>query len=151
MKNNKVFINIIIVNIFLCLLISCDIDKKNKKTEKYGPLEGVWKLSEFYTLANSDTILKNFTKIQHKIYLNGHVIWNTDPDENGIDWSGYGKYTFKNDTITEILTSMSTSMKSDINTYIIPIDFKGNSYKQVNTYIKNDTVFKNIEVYKKIY
>ena len=150
MKNNKFLINIIIVNTLLSILISCDSNKQNIKTEKYGPLEGVWKLSEFYTLANGDTILKDFTKVQHKIYLNGHVIWNTDPDKDGVDWSGYGNYSFKNDTITEILTSMSVSMKSDVNTYVIPIDFKGNSYKQVNTYIKNDTIYKNVEVYKKI-
>ncbi|MEN8879937.1 MAG: hypothetical protein ABF311_07170, partial [Polaribacter sp.] len=102
------------------------------------------------TLANSDTIVKNYNKVQHKMYLNGHVLWNTDTDENGVDWSGYGTYSFKKDTITETLTSTSKSMKSDINTYVIPIDLNVNSYKQVNTYYRNDTVFKNIEIFTKI-
>lgn len=135
------------VSLIIVLLATCNtqVNRKNK-----NPLQGVWKLDAFYTLANSDTIVKNYNKVQHKMYLNGHVIWNADTDENGVDWSGYGTYSFKNDTITETLTSTSKSMKSDVNTYVIPIDFKINSYKQVNTYYRNDTVFKNVEIFTKI-
>lgn len=137
------------LSLAIVLFASCNT-QDNGKNQNQDPLQGVWKLDAFYTLANADTIVKNYNKVQHKMYLNGYVIWNADTDENGVDWSGYGTYSFKNDTITETLTSTSKSMKSDVNTYVIPIDFNVNSYKQVNTYYRNDTVFKNIEIFKKI-
>ena len=139
----------IVASLFLVFLASCNSNTKLEKKNE-DPLQGVWKLNAFYTLANADTIVKDYSKVQHKIYLNGHVLWNTDTDANGVDWSGYGTYTFKNDTITETLTSTSKSMKSDVNTYVIPIDFYTDSYKQVNTYYRNDTIFKNIEIFTKI-
>ncbi|WP_405562151.1 hypothetical protein [Polaribacter sp. Asnod6-C07] len=145
MKTKIKIFKAIILSVFLGLLVSC-----NNKNNVQAPLKGVWKLDAFYTLANSDTIVKEYNKVQHKIYLNGHVLWNTDTDKNGVDWSGYGTYTFKNDTITEKLTSTSKSMKSDVNTYVIPIEFNTNTYKQVNTYYRNDTIFKNIEIFTKI-
>ncbi|WP_064965504.1 hypothetical protein [Tenacibaculum ovolyticum] len=129
----------------LLICISC-----NSKNEKLKPMEGVWELSEFYHLANGDTLRVDTTKVQHKFYLNGRVIWNTDPEKDGSEWHGYGTYTFKNDTITEILTSMSKTMKSTVNKYIIPIERGNKWYKQVNTYMRNDTIYKNIEVYKKL-
>ncbi len=144
-KNNSV----VKLSLLLTLFISCNT-QQNKENKNTDPLQGVWKLDAFYTLANADTIVKDYNKIQHKIYLNGHVLWNTDTDKNGVDWSGYGTYTFKNDTIIEKLTSTSKSMKSDVNTYVIPIEFKKDAYKQVNTYYRNDTVFRNIEIFKKI-
>ena len=146
MENNLKIQKVIIASIFLVFLASCN-SAINLKKQKEDPLQGVWQLNAFYTLANTDTIVKDFNKVQHKIYLNGYVLWNTDTDINGIDWSGYGISTFKNDTITETLTSTSKSMKSDVNTYVIPIDFYKDSYKQINTYYRNDTVFKNIEIF----
>lgn len=137
------------LSLAIVLFASCNT-QDNGKNQNQDPLQGVWKLDAFYTLANADTIVKNYNKVQHKMYLNGYLIWNADTDENGVDWSGYGTYSFKNDTITETLTSTSKSMKSDVNTYVIPIDFNVNSYKQVNTYYRNDTIFKNIEIFKKI-
>ncbi|MFW2376834.1 MAG: hypothetical protein ACN4ES_09810 [Cellulophaga baltica] len=137
----------------LLLCISCNTSNKDKEITPpvdVDPIEGVWELSHFYHLANGDTLITDTSKVQHKIYLDGHVIWNTSPAEDASEWHGYGTYTFKNDTITEVLTSMSYSMKSDINTYIIPIERTKNSYKQVNTYSHNDTVFHNIEIYKRI-
>jgi len=137
--------------VFLLLIcISCNSTINNKKVKKLNQMEGVWELSEFYHLANGDTIITDTTKVQHKFYLDGHVIWNTDPAEDTSEWHGYGTYTYKNDTIIEILTSMSKTMKSDVNKYIIPIERGTKWYKQVNTYEKNDTIYKNIEVYRKL-
>jgi hypothetical protein len=136
----------------ILLLIGICISCKTTSTisKKMDPIQGVWKLNAFYTLANGDTIVTKTDKVQHKIYLNGHVIWNTDPEPNGNEWHGYGTYTYENNTITEELTSMSKSMISDVNAYIIPIEIGLKTYKQVNTYTRNDTIFKNIEVYKKL-
>ncbi|WP_289041763.1 hypothetical protein [uncultured Zobellia sp.] len=131
-------------------LFTCCTSRVNKPSVNFSPIDGVWELSHFYNLGNGDTLSVDTSKVQHKIYLDGHVIWNTDPAADASEWHGYGTYTFKNDTITETLTSMSKSMQSDVNTYVIPIERSSNTYKQVNTYERNDTVFKNIEVYRKL-
>jgi len=152
MKKKASLKNNIFANSFLLLLIciSCNSKTTDKEIKKLNPIEGVWELSHFYHLANGDTLITDTSKVQHKIYLNGYVIWNTDPAPDASEWHGYGTYTYKNDTITEILTSMSKSMKSDVNKYIIPIEHNKDSYKQVNTYKKNDTIYHNIEIYKKL-
>ncbi len=144
--------NLIFANFSLLLLVlsSCGSTSSTAEAKNATPIDGVWELSHFYNLGNGDTLITDTSKVQHKIYMDGHVIWNTNPAPDGSEWHGYGRYTFKNDTITETLTSMSKSMQSDVNTYIIPIERSTNSYKQVNTYSRNDTVFQNIEVYKKL-
>lgn len=142
---NTIFPNLL----FLAVIItSCNSAINNKKN--LDPMKGVWELNQFYHLMNKDTLVSDTTKVQHKIYLNGYVIWNTNPASDSSEWHGYGTYTYKNDTIIEILTSMSKSMKSDINKYIIPIERGHKTYKQVNTYKNNDTIYQNIEVYKKL-
>ena len=147
---NIVFTNLLLTILISIFYVSCNSKMNNKKVENLNSMEGVWELTHFYHLANGDTLITDTSKIQHKIYLNGHVIWNVDPVPNSSEYHGYGTYTYKNDTIIEILTSMSKSMKSDINKYIIPIERSNRSYKQVNTYKNNDTIFNNIEVYQKI-
>ena len=149
MNKKSVLKNIIFANLFLLIIIniSCTTKSNNKKS---SPIDGVWELSHFYHIANGDTLITDTNKVQHKIYLDGYVIWNTNPAPNSSEWHGYGTYTYKNDTITEILTSMSKTMKSDVNTYIIPIERGNKTYKQVNTYKNNDTIYHNIEVYKKL-
>ncbi|MBU3025845.1 hypothetical protein [Zobellia galactanivorans] len=148
MKKKAALLYLVFTSALLCVCCNSLPDDKSAKTGH--PIEGVWELSHFYHLANGDTLSVDTSKVQHKIYLEGHVIWNTDPAPDASEWHGYGTYTFKNDTITETLTSMSRSMQSNVNTYVIPIERSKNTYKQVNTYERNDTVFKNIEIYKKL-
>ena len=144
------FKNLFYLALISIVSIACGSRINSKKAENFNTMEGVWELSEFYHLANGDTLIVDTSKVQHKIYLDGYVIWNTDPAPDATEWHAYGTYTYKNDTITEKLTSTSKSMKSDINTYVIPIERGKDSYKQVNTYKNNDTIYHNIEVYKKI-
>ncbi|MGJ8738540.1 hypothetical protein [Zobellia laminariae] len=144
--------SIVFASTFLLTIIclSCNATGNLEKVSNSSAIDGVWELSHFYNLGNRDTLSVDTSKVQHKIYLDGHVIWNTDPAADASEWHGYGTYTFKNDTITETLTSMSKSMLSDVNTYVIPIERSNNTYKQVNTYERNDTIFQNIEIYKKL-
>ncbi|CAM4339082.1 hypothetical protein [Zobellia nedashkovskayae] len=144
--------SIILASTFLLTIIciSCNATGNLEKVSNSSAIDGVWELSHFYNLGNGDTLSVNTSKVQHKIYLDGHVIWNTDPAADASEWHGYGTYTFKNDTIIETLTSMSKSMQSDVSTYVIPIERSNNTYKQVNTYERNDTIFQNIEIYKKL-
>lgn len=149
-SKKNIFKNLFLLLLISIIIISCDSKINSKKVKNSDPMEGVWELNHFYHLANGDTLLTDTTKVQHKIYLDGYVIWNTDPASDSSEWHGYGTYTYKNDTIIETLISMSKSMKSDINKYIIPIERGNKSYKQVNTYRRNDTIYHNIETYKKL-
>ena len=77
-------------------------------------------------------------------------MWTSDPAPDSSEWHGYGTYTYKNDTLTETLISMSIPMRSDNNTYSIMVDLGENSFKQVIEFENNDTIYQNIEVYKKL-
>ncbi|WBX74737.1 hypothetical protein PG913_06115 [Tenacibaculum pacificus] len=138
------------ITLILVFYFSCESKLNDKKNKKLDPMEGVWELTEFHHLKNGDTLITDKNKVQHKIYLNGYVMWNTNPASDSSEWHGYGTYTYKKDTVIEILTSMSKSMKSDVNKYIIPVKHGYKTYKQINTYKNNDTIYQNIEVYKKL-
>lgn len=135
--------------LIICAACSSASDNKNDNT-KSSKIDGVWKLTHFYKLADGDTIMTDTKKIQHKIYLDGYVIWNVNATSDASEWHGYGTFTFKNDTITEVLTSMSKSMKSDVTKYVSPIILGKNTYKQVLRYENNGINYQHIEVYKKL-
>ncbi len=135
----------------LVLVLSCNaVGKHSGANQGTHTMDGVWKLSAFYRLAGKDTLITDTTKIQHKIYLNGHVIWNVNPEADDLEWHGYGAFTYKNDTIIETLKAMSKTMQGAHTTYIIPIERGKGVYKQINTYKRNDTVYHNVEVYTKL-
>ncbi|WP_075602919.1 hypothetical protein [Saccharicrinis aurantiacus] len=126
------------------LLICCE----NKPTAK--SIEGVWELTNFYRIKEADTILNISDKVQHKIYLDGHVIWNVSSGPDSTEWHGYGTYTFENDTLTEILTSTSIPMRSDNNMYLLRVELNGNNFKQIVEFEYYDTLYQHIELYKKL-
>ena len=57
-------------------------------------MEGVWELTYFYLTANSDTLILNTNKTQHKIYLDGFVIWNVSPSNKTNEWHRFGTYNY---------------------------------------------------------
>ena len=73
MKKMAALKNNIFTNSFLLIIIciSCNSTNTDKEIKKRNPMEGVWELSQFYHLANGDTLISNTNKVQHKIYLNG--------------------------------------------------------------------------------
>lgn len=113
-------------------------------------IDGVWKQTAYYKLANNDTIQKNFSKIQHKIYLDGYVMWNSDAGSDNIDWHGYGKYSIKKDTIIESLISMSVSLKGYTTVFPITYKINNNTLKQIIHYTDKNINYQNIEIYQKI-
>ncbi|MCK4699157.1 MAG: hypothetical protein KAT38_02435, partial [Bacteroidales bacterium] len=127
-----------------------DTTASNETLELIDPMEGVWEQTNYYFLANGDTIFTSDTRVQHKIYLDGYVMWTADPAPDSSEWHGYGTYTYKYDTLTETLISMSIPVRSDNNIYSIPVDLGKNSFKQVIEWENNDTIYQNIEVYKKL-
>lgn len=151
LKKQQLFIlNLFFIILISVFCISCESKLNDKKVKKLDPMQGVWELTEFYHIKNGDTLITDRDKVQHKIYLDGYVMWNTNPESDSSEWHGYGSYTYKKDTVVEILTSMSASMKSDVNKYIIPVKHSYKTYKQINIYKNKDTIYKNIEVYKKL-
>ncbi|WP_405608063.1 hypothetical protein [Polaribacter sp. Asnod1-A03] len=148
MKNshfNIVKIFKIIFFLGLTIFISC-----NSKVDKKDPLEGVWEQTNFFRLKEKDTILKDNSKIQHKIYLDGFLIWNSDAAKDSVEWHAYGTYKLKNDTLVETLTSMSLPLKGYHSIYPIVIETTDTSFKQIINYQENGVNYQNIEVYKKL-
>lgn len=135
--------SVLLLALLLCISCNSTMDKKDK-------LEGVWKQTNFFRLKEKDTILKDNSKTQHKIYLDGFFIWNSDADKDSVEWHGYGTYTFKNDTLVETLTSMSLPLKGYHSVYPIIIETTNKSLKQIISYQENNINYQNIEIYQKL-
>ncbi|WP_281990087.1 hypothetical protein [Aquimarina aggregata] len=143
-----------LVLFFWFTFMHCSCKQKSEHTSIHktiDPLEGVWKQTNFYRLSNSDTIISDSTKVQHKIYLDGYVMWTSNATIDSLEWHGYGTYTYKSDTLTETLTSMSIPLRAYTNIYPIKIDLsKEDVLKQIIQYKNNDTIYQNIELYRRL-
>ncbi len=125
----------------------------SKEMEFADPLEGVWELTNHYWVTEWDTFYDDNVGVQHKIYLDGYVMWTADPSPDSSEWHGYGTYQFKNDTLIETLLSMSLPMKEAMGSdeeVILTVKYDDNSFKQANQGVYNDTVFYNTEEWKRI-
>jgi hypothetical protein len=137
----------LVVSTFL-IFIACNVTTKPK-----DPIEGVWEQTHNYVLANGDTVFSSDNNFQHKIYLDGYVMWTMDPASDSSEWHGYGTYKLKNDTVIEKLLSMSIPMKAQMGSegeFILKIDYDENNFKQEIRSKSNDTIYQQIEVYKRL-
>ena len=152
--NMSIFKYLFLVFSVFLICIACnqktDTTTSNETIELIDPMEGVWEQTNFYQLMHGDTLVSLDNLVQHKIFLDGYIMWTRNPSIDSSEWHGYGTYTYKNDTLTETLTSMSLTMMSDDNIYSIQVDLGENSFKQLSEIEYNDTIYKNIEVYKKL-
>jgi hypothetical protein len=114
------------------------------------PMEGVWELISYCRLANEDTTFKSENSNEHKIYLDGYVIWNHDPDPDSTEWHGFGTYTFTDGMITETLLSMSISMRRHSTPTPMKIVLGDNSFEQVQKSEMNGITYQQIWKYKKL-
>ena len=136
----KVITSIFFSNALLHCMLS---EIRNRYTfwsvEPADPMVGVWEQIQSCFLVNGDTVEFNNNSVHHKIYLDGYVIWNSDPAEDSSEWHGYGTYRFNNDTLIEELLSMSQSMQdlwgADMEA-ILKIEFKENTFKQMQEHLK---------------
>ncbi len=158
-----IFLNISILRylflVFSAFLLCIACNQKtnatasNETIEPIDPMEGVWEQTHSCSLVNGDTVRSRDNSFQHKIYLDGYVMWTADPATDSLEWHGFGTYRYKNDTLIEKLLSMSIPMKDawgSENEFIFKIDYDGNTFKQVMAGEYNDTIYQNIEVYKKL-
>lgn len=125
----------------------------NETTKPKDPIEGVWEQTHNYVLANGDTVFSSDNNVQRKIYLDGYVMWTTDPAPDSSEWHGFGTYIIKNDTVIEKLVSMSIPMKAQVGSedgFILKIDYNENNFKQEIRSKINDTIYQQIEVYNRL-
>jgi hypothetical protein len=144
----RIFRKLFFVFSVLVIFIACNVTTKPK-----DPIEGVWKQTHSYVLANGDTVFSTDKNVEHKIYLDGYVMWTQDPASDSSEWHGFGTYTIKNDTVIEKLLSMSNGMKAQRGSkdgFILKIDYDENNFKQVIRSEYRDTIYQSIEVYKRL-
>ena len=149
------------------LFLSCiacnqktDTTASNETIELNGPLEGVWEKTNGYYVVHGDTVSSGEGwKLQHKIYLDGYVMYTAEPYPDSTELFGFGTYRYENDTVIEKIMTMSIWMKGvaenmegaeDFSDFPFKIYFDGNTFSQVAQWEFNDTTYQSIEVYKKL-
>lgn len=150
---------LILLFILIPFCIACnqqsDEGKSNEDVLGVDPIEGVWELSNFYWVKDGDTLYPEPEEIgfQHKIYLDGYVMWTADYESHSSEWHGYGTYRLNNDTLIEKLLSMSLPMQAEMGSedeVILKIDYDKNSYKQATERMHRNAVYQFIEEWKKL-
>ena len=153
LSNIHIFRYLFLVFSLFLICIACNqknhTTASNETIELDDPMEGVWKLISYCRLANEDTTFKSENSNEHKIYLDGFVMWNHDPDPDSSEWHGFGTYTYNNGMVTETLTSMSITMRSYIPSPM-RIDLGENSFKQVDLSENNGIIYQQIWRFKKL-
>ena len=133
------------------ICFACSLEKQTTTTKEIDdPMEGVWELISYCRLANEDTTFKSNNNNEHKIYLDGYVMWNHDPDPDSTEWHGYGTYTFADGMVTERLTTMSIPMRRYSAPTPVKIVFGDNSFEQVQKSERNGITYQQIWRYKKL-
>ena len=149
-KSRYIFLAFSFVLIFTACNQSKHIAASEKTIGSDDPLEGVWELISYCRLANEDTTFKSQNNTEHKIYLDGYVMWNHDPDPDSSEWHGYGTYTFSDSILTETLTSMSIPMRRFYTPTPMKIVFGKDSFEQVQKSEINGVTYQQIWRYKKL-
>ena len=134
-----------------------DEGASNKDVMDASSIEGVWERTNCYWVNYEwkDTLYPDPDEIgvQHKIYLDGYVMWTADPKADSSEWYGYGTYRINNDTLIEKLLSMSLPMKAEMGSkdeVIFKIEYDENSYKQATERMHRNAVYQFIEEWKKL-
>ncbi|MCP4311649.1 MAG: hypothetical protein GY790_10335 [Bacteroidetes bacterium] len=141
----------------ICIACNQQSDEgiSNKDVPDVDPIEGVWELANHYWVKDGDTLLPEPDEIgvQHKIFLDGYVMWTTDPLSDSSEWHGYGTYRLNNDVLIEKFLSMSLPMKAEMGSeseVIRKIEYDENSYKQETESVLRNTVYQSIEEWKRL-
>lgn len=137
---------------FLCL--ACNQPADTLSDEKTPSVEGVWKQTEHFWMNEfGDTLFVAPEHNAQKIYLDGHVMWNCEPDPDSTEWFGFGTYELSGDTLIERLSTMSWSMQetTEFNEeFVLVVEFDENNFRQYIESTWQDTVYYNTEVYVRL-
>ncbi len=149
--------NLLLAFLTLFLCVACnqktDTSVQSEIIEPVEPMEGVWEQTKTYTVWKGDTLNFQDSISSHKIYLDGYIMWNSDPAPDSTEWHAFGTYRYDNGVLTEKLTSMSMPMKSAMGTddeAILKIDLDEDTFKQTIEGIYNDTTYYMIEHFKRL-
>jgi hypothetical protein len=127
-----------------------DVEETYRPLKEAGnsDLDGVWEQTSFVNITGSDTtVIRNK---QFKIYKGGHFMWIHYYPAGNRDSSyrkgyGYGRFTIKNNTVTEIL---SASNYREIIGAPISVNYRLNNDKELLLTF-NDGVSVTTETYKR--
>lgn len=152
----KCFGLLLLLSLFL---VACNqpTDKTaiNSETQNSTGIEGVWELTDFYFVKYGDTLYPEPESIgfQHRVYLDGYVMWTAAPQDDSIEWHGYGTYRHSNDTLIVKLQSMSLPLKAKMGSdeeLIYKIEYDENSLKQERETMLRETTSLLVEEWKKL-
>ena len=119
------------------------------------PMEGVWELTIHYWVLDDDTLYLEPSEIkpQHKIYLDGYVMWTADPSTDSSEWHGYGTYQLNDGILIEKLLSMSLPMKVAMGSedqVVLKVAYDKNSFTQSMNRPHRDTIYQFIEEWRRV-
>ncbi|MEP4533938.1 MAG: hypothetical protein ABJ004_12695 [Cyclobacteriaceae bacterium] len=116
-------------------------------------IEGIWELVDFdfyenEVIVSSAPLAEGY--VQHKIFMDGHVMWSRQVPTEEKEWYGFGSYEIKGDTLIERLEygshALKSTFKTDEHRFLIDLDEK--SYRQIN--FKDYLNFKSSENYRRV-
>lgn len=97
-----------------------------------------------------DTVWEAPEQDAHKLYLDGYVMWNSEPDPDSGEWYGFGTYELRGDTIIERLSTMSYSMQEMMDfgeDAVLVVEFDEHNFMQHGEWTWRDTVYRGYELY----
>ena len=136
------------------LFMACNPPADTLSEDTAPSVEGVWKQTEHFWITEfGDTVFVAPEHDAYKIYLDGHVMWNCEPDPDSTEWFGFGTYELKGDTLIERLSTMSWSVQELIEfneEFVLIVEFDENNFRQYIVSTWQDTVYYNTEVYERV-
>jgi hypothetical protein len=127
----------------------------NKNVPDSSTIEGVWELTNHYWVKDGDTLYSepDLVGVQHKMYLDGYVMWIADPLPDSTEKHGYGTYQLNMDTLIEKFSSMSLPTKAEMGSeqeVIYTIEYDKNFLKQATNRVHRKTIYQSIEEWKRL-
>ncbi|WP_439153372.1 hypothetical protein [Winogradskyella sp.] len=117
--------NILIFCLTFMFISSCkestesksELTNQEEETEISNGLKGTWELTGFYNYKDNeivDSFKTSSNSRQLKMYTDTKVMWCKHRPADSSEWFGYGTYSFKNDTLIEVLDFGSMVMEEVI-------------------------------------
>lgn len=100
-------------------------------------LNGTWELVGFYNYKDNvvvDSFKTNSGARQLKMYTDTKVMWCKHMSADGSEWFGYGTYSYKDNTLTEVLDFGSEVMNEVIaekKVFKFDLDLQSNRFQQI--------------------
>ena len=132
--------------LLLSFCIACNQQANEGSSKKdqvaVDPIEGVWELTNKYWVKDGDTLISEPDQLgEHKIYLNGYVMWTANPGPDSAEWHSFGTYKLSNETLIETLSEEEV---------IFNIEFEKDFCKQATETVLRNTDYLLVKEWKKL-